>query len=152
MTPQNAYEWLRQHSLETAHLQSLGHLLGWDQRTMIPPKGHPHRHAQFAMLAKWLHQRQTEPRLGEMLAAVEDSELVRDPLSVAAVNVREWRRDYDRAIKIPQDLAVALAQAAAEGETAWEQARPASDWRAFQPYLERLVALKRQEAEALGYQ
>ncbi len=150
-TPQDAYEWLRQNSLEIAHLQSIGHLLGWDQRTMIPAKGHPHRHAQFAMLAKWLHQRQTEPRLAEMLAAVEGSELVRDPLSVAAVNVREWRRDYDRATRIPQDLAVALAQAAAEGETAWEQARPAGDWPAFKPYLDLLVALKRREAEALGY-
>lgn len=152
MTPKDAYEWLRQHSLETAHLDSIGHLLGWDQRTQIPPKGHDHRHAQFAMLAKWLHQRETDPRLAEMLAAVEGSELVRDPLSVEAVNVREWRRDYDRATKIPQDLAVALAQASSEGETVWERTRPDSDWQTFQPYLERLVDLKRQEAEALGYE
>ncbi len=151
MSPEDAYQWLKQHSLETSHLDSLGHLLGWDQRTQIPPKGHPHRHAQFAMLAKWIHQRETDPRLAEMLAAVEGSELVRDPLTVAAVNVREWRRDYDRATKIPQDLAVALAQASAEGETAWEQTRPDSDWPTFRPYLERLVDLKRQEAEALGY-
>ena len=82
---------------------------------------------------------------------MEGSELVRDPLSVAAVNVREWRRDYDRATKIPQDLAVALAKAAAEGETAWERTRPDSDWQTFKPYLARLVDLKRQEAEALGY-
>ena len=87
------------------------------------------------MLAKWLHQRETDPRLAEMLAAVEGSELVRDPLSVAAVNVREWRRNYDRATKIPQDLAVALAQAASEGETVWEQTRPASDWQTFRPFL-----------------
>jgi carboxypeptidase Taq len=151
MKPADAYEWLRQHSLETAHLGSIGHLLGWDQRTQIPPKGHPHRHAQFAMLAKWLHQRQTDPRLNEMLAAVEGSELVQNPLNPEAVNIREWRRDYDRAIKIPQDLAVALAQASSEGETAWEQARPDNDWAAFRPYLERLVDLKRREAEALGY-
>jgi carboxypeptidase Taq len=152
MTPQDAYEWLRQHSLETSHLDAIGHLLGWDQRTQIPPKGHPHRHAQFAMLAKWLHQRETDPHLAERLAAVEGSELVRDPLSVAAVNVREWRRDYDRATRIPQDLAVALAQASSEGETAWEQTRPASDWPTFRPFLARLVDLKRQEAEALGYE
>ena len=152
MTPQDAYEWLRQHSRETEHLDSIGHLLGWDQRTQIPPKGHTHRHAQFAMLAKWVHQRETDPRLGEMLATVEGSELVRDPLSVEAVNVREWRRDYDRATKIPQDLAVALAQASSEGETAWEQTRPDSDWPAFRPFLSRLVALKRHEAEALGYE
>jgi carboxypeptidase Taq len=151
MTAKEAYDWLRQHSLETAHLSSLGRLLGWDQRTMIPPKGQNHRHAQFAVLAKWIHQRATDPRVGEMLAAVEGTDLVRDPLAAEAVNVREWRRDYDRATKIPQDLAVALAQAASEGETAWERTRPESDWQTFQPYLARLVDLKRQEAEALGY-
>jgi carboxypeptidase Taq len=151
MTPQDAYEWLRQHSLETAHLTSIGRLLGWDQRTQIPPKGHSHRHNQFAMLAKWIHQRETDRRIAEMLPALAGSELVADPLSAAAVNLREWRRNYDRATKIPQDLAVALAQAAAEGETAWEQTRPASDWQTFRPYLERLVDLKRQETEALGY-
>ncbi|MCL4503376.1 MAG: carboxypeptidase M32, partial [Deltaproteobacteria bacterium] len=152
MTPQDAYAWLRQHNLETSHLGSIGHLLGWDQRTQIPPKGHDHRHVQFAMLAKWLHQRETDPRLGEMLAAVEGSELVRDPLSVEAVNVREWRRDYDRATKIPQDLAVALAQASSEGETVWERTRADSDWQTFQPFLSRIIDLKRQEAEALGYE
>ena len=57
------------------------------------------------MLAGWIHQRQTDPRLGEMLATVAGSELVRYPLGVEAVNVREWRRDYDRATKIPQELA-----------------------------------------------
>jgi carboxypeptidase Taq len=129
----------------------MGHVLGWDQRTHIPDKGHPHRHNQFAMLAKWIHARATDPRLGEALARVEASYLVTDPGAVTAVNVREWRRDYDRAVKIPQELAVALAKATAEGETAWERTRPASDWETFKPFLVTVVALKREEAQALGY-
>ena len=67
------------------------------------------------------------------------------------MNVREWRRDYDRATKIPQDLAVALAKATAEGETAWERTRPENDWETFKPFLATVVALKREEAQALGY-
>ncbi|MCK9375803.1 MAG: carboxypeptidase M32 [Syntrophobacterales bacterium] len=151
MTPEAAYQWLAQHSRETAYYESMGQLLGWDQRTQIPIKGHAHRHNQFAMLAKWMHSRATDPRVGEHLAGVEGAELVRDPNSTAAVNVREWRRDYDRALKIPEDLAVALAKATAEGETAWEQARPDNDWAAFKPFLARIVSLKRAEAQALGY-
>ena len=111
----------------------------------------PHRHNQFAMLAKWIHVRATDPRIGEALARVEASDLVSDPAAAPAVNVREWRRDYDRAIKIPQDLAVALAKATAEGETAWERTRPESDWETFKPFLATVVALKREEAQALGY-
>ena len=146
-----AYQWLTEHSRETAYLISMGQVLGWDQRTYIPSKGHPHRHNQFALLAKWIHARATDPQVGEALARVEASDLVGDPMAVSAVNVREWRRDYDRAVKIPQDLAVALAKATAEGETAWERTRPASDWETFEPFLVTVVALKREEAQALGY-
>ena len=67
------------------------------------------------------------------------------------MNVREWRRDYDRATKIPPELAVALAKATAEGETAWERTRPEGDWETFKPFLVTVVALKREEAQALGY-
>ena len=151
MTPDDAYRWLAEHSLEIAYLKSMGQLLGWDQRTQTPPKGHPHRHNQFAMLAKWIHVRATDPRVGEALARVEASDLMADPKAATAVNVREWRRDYDRTTKVSQELAVALAKATAEGETAWERTRPSSDWETFKPFLATVVALKREEAQALGY-
>jgi carboxypeptidase Taq len=151
VTANEAYQWLVEHSRETAYLKSMGHLLGWDQRTQIPPKGHEHRHNQFAMLAKWIHARATDPRVGESLARVEGSELGLDPRATAAVNVREWRRDYDRSVKIPPDLAVALAKASAAGETAWERTRPENDWETFQPFLATMVDLRREEAQALGY-
>jgi carboxypeptidase Taq len=151
VTSEDAYQWLVRHSLETAYLISMGQVLGWDQRTHIPPNGHAHRHNQFAVLAKWIHARATDPEVGEKLVRIEGSELVSDPSLTAAVNVREWRRDYDRATKIPQELAVALAKACAEGETAWEQTKPGNDWQAFKPFLDKIVALKREEAQALGY-
>jgi carboxypeptidase Taq len=151
MQPPEAYQWLLAQSREIAQLHSIQELLFWDQRTQIPPKGHAHRAAQLAFLAKWMHIRQTDPQWEENLARVEASDLVHDPEGTEAVNVREWRRTYNRTVKIPQDLAVALARAGAEGETAWEIARPKNDWPTFKPYLARLLSLKRQEAEALGY-
>jgi len=151
MKPTDAYQWLLAHSRETALLQSVEQLLSWDQRTMIPAKGHAFRAEQLTLLARLIHERETDPRVGEHLAAAEGSDLTADPESTEAVNIREWRRHFDRATRIPQHLAVALAQAAAEGQTAWEEARPRNDWPAFMPYLERLVSLSRQQAEALGY-
>ena len=151
MNPEQAYQWLATHSRDTALLRSAARLLAWDQRTYIPPKGHEHRANQLALLARLIHEGETDPRVGEHLARVEGSSLVDDPKSPEAVNLREWRRIYDRLIRIPPDLAVALAQAAAEGQTAWEKARPQNDWPGFRPFLERLVNLAREEAEALGY-
>lgn len=151
MTPEQAYQHLVEHHRETAYLREAQKLLFWDQRTMLPPKGHAHRARQLAALTRFIHARDTDPRVGEWLAAVAGTPLVADPLSPEAVNVREWRRRYEQAVRIPPELATALAQAASEGQTAWEQAKAKNDWPGFQPYLERLLALKREQAAALGY-
>ncbi len=152
MRPREAYEWLLTHHKESAYLGSVRALLAWDQRTQIPPKGHAHRAQQVALLAKLLHQRATDPRIGEMLDAVEGSELTRDPTAPEAVNIREWRRAYEKARKIPERLAVELARATAEAESAWEAARPHNDWTAFKPHLEKVLELTREVAESLGYE
>ncbi len=151
MTPDLAYEWLRNHSVETSLVVSTAEVLAWDQRTMIPEKGGPHRAEQLAMLAKILHARATDRRVGEYLTVVEGCAMIADPLSAEAVNAREWRRAYERSTRIPERLAVELARATAEGETAWEQARRAGDWPAFAPMLERIVALLVEKADALGH-
>jgi carboxypeptidase Taq len=150
MKSHEAYEWLVSHSKEIGYLDSMRSLLGWDQRTHIPSKGHAHRAAQLASLAGLLHSMVTDPKIGEMLDLVEQSDLVRDRLSAEAVNAREWRRAFDRSTKIPRRLAVELARTTAEGETAWEAAKPKNDWDGFKPRLERIVALKREEASILA--
>lgn len=127
-------------------------VLHWDQRTHIPPKGHGYRAEVLSTLAGMLHKMATDAAIGELLNVVEGTDIVEHPFTVEAVNVREWRRMYDRAVKIPQRLAVELAKAAAEGQSVWEQARPENDWPRFKPYLERIVSLKREQADALGYE
>lgn len=151
MTPQEAYNWLEQDSKETAHLASFGKLAGWDQATYTPKKGHAHRANMQGALAKLLHGRSTNPTIGEMLAQAEASELTRDPRSPQAVNLREWRRSYDLQTKIPERLAVELAQVTAEGQAVWEEARPKNDWEGFKPVLKRIFALTREAADAIGY-
>jgi carboxypeptidase Taq len=151
MSPEQAYAWLEQHSVQTSYLASAAELLAWDQRTYIPRKGHSHRAEQMAAMAKLLHERSTDPRIGERLAEVEGTDLVADPVSAEAANVREWRRDFDKSTKIPERLAVELARATTAGETAWETARPQSDWAAFEPHLSRILELSVERAEAIGY-
>lgn len=151
MNPEEAYQWLLNHHKETAYLESMRNLLGWDQRTNMPPKGHVHRANQLADITRLIHVRRTDTQVGEMLSAVEGSEFSADPLGVECVNTREWRRAFDRAVKIPERLAVELARVSAEAETAWQNARPQSDWNAFKGYLQKIVTLKREEAELLGY-
>src|SRR5437763_5966190 len=91
-------------------LGSCGSVLGWDERTYMPHHGSAHRAEQMALLARLTHEMLTAPEIGQLLAAVEGSDLVRDPASVPAVNAREIRRSYDRAVKLPKDLVEEIAR------------------------------------------
>jgi carboxypeptidase Taq len=132
-------------------LGSCGSVLAWDERTYLPRQGAGLRAEQMALLARMTHEMLTAPQIGELLADVEGSSLVRDPESVPAVNVREVRRAYDRAVKLPKELVEELARVTTHAQQVWQQARQGNDFALFRPWLEKVVALKRQEAQAVGY-
>ena len=129
-------------------LGSVEELLAWDQETYMPPKGVHARAEQHAAVATVRHERQTQPRIGELLENLDGR--LDDPIEQA--NVREARRDYDRAVKIPAELVGRIAKATSLGQQAWAEARKASAFDKFSPNLSELLDLKRQVAELLGYE
>src|SRR5438094_10054462 len=104
MNAPSTYDELIQRFTETRLLESVGSVLGWDERTYMPRKGSAHRAEQMALIARMTHEMATAPEIERLLQDVETSELVRDRESDAAINVREIRRTYDRAIKLPKEL------------------------------------------------
>ncbi len=151
MNARDAYDRLTTHSQISTHLASALSLLSWDQQVMLPPAAHGGRAEQIGALTAILHRRACDPAVGEWLAACEESELTAQPLSPEAANIREWRRDYDMAVKIPEALAVALAREGSAGQRAWELARAKDDFAAFAPHLSTLLTLSREKAAALGF-
>ncbi len=151
MTAADAYAELVRRSKELGVLNSCAAVLAWDQQTGMPPRGAGLRGEQMAFLASLSHQKFTDPKVGELLAAVETSDLMNDPESDATANVRETRRNYDRATKLPASLVEELARVTTAAQQAWEQAKTKNDFATFRPWLEKVVALKRQEADAVGF-
>jgi carboxypeptidase Taq len=151
MQPQAAYEELIRLAREEATLASCVDVLEWDEETSLPRSGVGHRSEQLGLLAGLLHERGTDPRVGELLELLETSELVADPASPAAVNVRELRRGYDRERRLPRRLVEESARVTALAQRAWADARESSDYERFRPWLERQIRLAREEAEAVGY-
>ena len=151
MRPDAAYAELIRRVREETLLTSCEALLEWDEETYMPAGGVENRSEQLALIAGLLHERGTDPRLGELLSELEGSDLVADPRSPAAVNIRELRREYDRYVRLPRRLVEDVARITALAQTAWAQARLESDFGLFRPWLEKVVALKRAEAECVGY-
>jgi carboxypeptidase Taq len=146
-----AYADLIRRIKDYSLLGSCSSVLGWDERTYMPHQGSALRAEQMALIARLTHEMLTAPEVGALLAEVEQSPLVRDPESDPAVNVREIRRSYDRAVKLPKELVEEIARVTIRAQQVWQEARQANDFAAFRPWLEKVVHLKRREAEAVGY-
>ncbi|MGA7498467.1 MAG: hypothetical protein WBX00_17195 [Isosphaeraceae bacterium] len=147
---QEAYEQLLRQARELAVLSSCSALLLWDEQAYMPRGGSTHRGEQMAHLAGLHHERATDPRFGELLAIVGGSDLVADPESPQAVNVRELRRNYERKARLPRDLVEALARTTSLAQQEWIAARSEARFERFRPWLEKIILLKRQEAACLS--
>jgi carboxypeptidase Taq len=117
----------------------------------MPAGGSALRAEQMALLARLLHEGLTAPEVGELLLEIEASDFLGDRTSGKAANVREIRRAYDRAVKLPKELVEELARVTTRAQQVWQNARHANDFASFLPFLEKIVQLKRQEAAAIGH-
>jgi len=141
----SAWASLHAYTRELSDLESLLGLLEWDQQVNMPPAGGAARARQIAMISKLHHARLVDDRLGDLLDRACNSDLTPDQTGALA----NLRRDRARAIRVPSELVAALSSAQAEGFQAWLQAKSTNDFASFQPALERIFSLKREEAAAI---
>ena len=85
MTPEAAYAELIRRTKEVAVLSSCGAVLGWDERTYMPHNGSAFRGDQMALIARLTHEMTTDPKVGEYLAAIEATSLVKNAESPEAI-------------------------------------------------------------------
>src|SRR5438034_806393 len=119
MTLQAAYQELIRRTREHSLLASCGELLGWDEETYMPPGGVENRAEQLALLAGLQHGQATDPRLGDLLGELEAANFAPDPLSAEAVNLREIRRAFDRATRLPRSLVEERARCTSLAQHEW---------------------------------
>ncbi|MCA9288714.1 MAG: carboxypeptidase M32 [Phycisphaerales bacterium] len=145
-----AYADLLRHARQLGTLRSIGSLVQWDHETYMPEAAADHRAEQEALLASLAHERATSKQFGDLIAACEqDKALTADPQTAA--NLREFRRDYDLATKLPADLVEEWARTSVLASEVWKKARAAADFKAFEPYLTKMIALARRKAECYGW-
>jgi carboxypeptidase Taq len=145
-----AYQQLCERSREVYLLRSVAGVLSWDFETYIPSKAIPFRADQLSYLEARAHTLFIEPCVGDWLKAAE--QLGFDTESEEAANIREWRRAYDRATKIPVALVEEFEKTRTMAREAWVQARAESKFSLFEPHLQKIVELTRQKADLWGYQ
>ena len=147
----SAYDRLVERFREQHLLDGAASILSWDRETMMPGGGVAFRGEQLALLASLSHRIATDPELGDLLEAADAETADADEGDPRRVNVREWRRDRDRNLKLPEALVKELAEVASTAQHEWAEARKANDYARFKPWLGKLVDLNRRKAECLGW-
>lgn len=138
-----------------AHLQKLADIeyaigvLSWDKEVNLPTKGATFRSRQVATLSGLAHETFTADAFGEKLFKLEED--------LASLSMEEQRnvkltlRDYKRTKKFDTGFVIKRSKLISKAYHAWLAAREANDFTIFQQPLADLVAIKKEEAEILGY-
>ncbi|OGJ93415.1 MAG: hypothetical protein A2350_12985 [Candidatus Raymondbacteria bacterium RifOxyB12_full_50_8] len=146
MNPQYA-EFLAAYRV-IARLAEVGALLSWDQETCMPPNAVSDRAEQGSTIATEIHAKITDPAFAGLVnGLLQDASLSDEE----RVNVREAKRDIDKAINVPVSLVERLSQAATFAHEAWKKARAAGDFSLFKDHLQLLIDLKKEEAVCMGH-
>lgn len=137
---------------EVEDLKLANSLLNWDQATYMPPGGAAARGRQMALLSRLAHEKFIDPAVGHLLDDLRSYEEGLGPDHDDAALIRVTRRNYEKSVLVPPQLLAQFNEHASESYQAWTTARPADDFAAVQPLLEKTLDLSRQLADCFpGY-
>ena len=137
---------VREHARRVALLATIDAAIGWDERTMMPLAAGAWRAEQAAELAAVVHRHRTDADHGARLEELATSPLATGGTPAEQATIRLLKHDFDKQARLPTRLVEELARTTVEAQQVWSQAKATSDWPRFCPWLERVFALKREQA------
>ncbi len=141
----DSYQKLTSRLEELTSLNGIAGILHWDQEVIMPSGGVEFRAKQMSTLAGILHEKSTDPEIGDWLQDLETG--TPDDLdSYQAANIREAKRDYEREVKVPKKLAQEMAELSATSRQIWVKARQENRFGDFVPSLKRWIELRKEWA------
>jgi carboxypeptidase Taq len=121
----------------------------------MPSGGLQARSEQIAEMSSLIHEEKTSvsyKALLEQLVHLKSGTLKGKHLKTAQrIIIREWRKDFLRANKLPSSFVGAFAQLTAESSQIWAMAKKEKNFKLFAPFLEKIIRMNREKADILGY-
>ncbi|WP_421990684.1 carboxypeptidase M32 [Roseococcus sp.] len=139
-----AYQRLTHRMSRLGALGEASAMLHWDASAMMPSGGGAARGEQLATLAGLSHELFTAPEMAADLAEASAEE------PWAAANLELIRSSHARSSALSTELVEASARANSACERVWREAKAKSDFAMVRPYLEEVLRLQRETAQALS--
>jgi len=149
MSSSDLYSQYQDINRKAADFNNAAAVLGWDQEVFMPPKGFLHRGRQLATLASAAHELATSETYGNIL---QELNAAKDLNAAQQRNVQLSVEDYEKNKKLSADFVERLTQQTSDSYSAWMEARKQNDYSIYAPQLEKMIVLKKQQAELFGYE
>lgn len=138
---------LKQRLNEVSDLIGAQSVLGWDQQTYMPAGGGESRGEQLSTLARLTHEKFVADEIGQLLEDLKPKTADLNPDSDDARLIKVTSREYHKQRNVTSEWVGEFAQVTSVAQEAWVTARTESRFSVFQPFLEKIVDLRRQYAD-----
>lgn len=142
---------LKERLIEISHLCSACAVLGWDQEVHMPQKGIDARSAACSILSSVVHKKLVAIDDDGLLSSLKKQVDLKKITGKQATIITETWRSFERQRKLPEALVKELSETESKSQHAWAEARKNNDFKSFLPWLQKIVELKRAEANLVGF-
>ncbi|MFH1207154.1 MAG: carboxypeptidase M32 [Patescibacteria group bacterium] len=129
-------------------MTSIGSVLFFDQKTVMPENGAPMAAKRIGFMSEMEHTAFTRDEVGEAidqcLSVIDDLPLVQQLI------VRRMKLAFDMARVLPAEFVGRRDRAQMTANQSWKQAREAGDYEEFKPHLASMFNFAREEAHFRG--
>ena len=146
MNKKKNLEIIQNYQKEVILLGQVGGLLDWDLQTYMPKKAAESRAEQSALVSSLLHQKMISD---EFFKAVE--ELKKENLDQRTKRlIEKLDKELSKSRKLPASFVEELSKTTSLAFSGWLLARTKNDFKIFKPHLEKVIVLKRKQADYLA--
>lgn len=124
----------------------------WDLRTGAPRKGVETRSEVIGVLSTEMFKLSISSEMGSYLEKLSQTDQLESLDEINRKLVLECKKEYERSVKIPPEMYQEYVVLTSQAESIWEDAKRASDYTMFQPYLEKIVDFNQKFVELWGYE
>ncbi len=127
-------------------IDSMNELIGWDLVTYLPKSASDDRAWHITTLTSKQHEILTSKELGQVLGALNKPEILIRLNDFDKVLVQELWKSHIREKRIPLSHVEEFANVTTNAFYKWVEAKEKKDFQIFEPSLEKIIDLSRQEA------
>lgn len=147
---QTTYSLVKEHLQKIFDVQASIALLNWDLETYMPKGGAAQRSRQISTLSGIAHELVTDEAFKSKVRYLNEK---LDGLSPEeSVNIKETFNQIERADKLDTEFVTRRSTLVSETYQAWTKAREEKSFAVYSEQLDKLIQLKKEEADRIGYE